>query len=199
MGLRGPQPLPTAVRIMNGNPSKRPLPENEPAYTPGVPDRPASMSAAAKKFWKVLIEQMMPTGVLRQIDGFALGDLCENMAELQELRQAKERKLASLRKLARAQRIAAAKQDPAQPQAALEPIDPVLEYAETAAGRRVATRIKELDSTIMVQRREFGLTPASNSRVEALPLRSGGAAVAGAHIVIDEIERALCVPEGSVN
>jgi hypothetical protein len=65
MGVRGTLPTPTKIRILNGNPSRRPLPANEPQFTPGIPARPSGMSGRARKQWDQLIGEMANSGVLR--------------------------------------------------------------------------------------------------------------------------------------
>jgi hypothetical protein len=58
MGARGPAPTPTRLRIIEGNPSRRPLPTDEPHYAPGIPQRPRGMSEGAKKAWEALVTEM---------------------------------------------------------------------------------------------------------------------------------------------
>jgi hypothetical protein len=55
--------------------------------------------------------------------------------------------------------------------------------SRTTEGRRTLTSIRELTAQIIIQRREFGLTPSSSSRVQASG--PGGQ-------FIDPLERALC-------
>ena len=87
MGIRGTLPTPTKIRILNGNPSRRPLPTNEPQFTPGIPDRPAGMSAGARKQWADLVGEMATSGVLRRVDAGALAMLCEDLTMLDTLRK----------------------------------------------------------------------------------------------------------------
>src|SRR5439155_23962240 len=47
MGSRGPAPTPTALRILRGNPGRRPLPLNEPRAPLGPPPPPPELSTAA--------------------------------------------------------------------------------------------------------------------------------------------------------
>jgi len=55
--------------------------------------------------------------------------------------------------------------------------------SRTTEGRRTLSTIRELSAQIIIQRREFGLTPSSSTRVQA----SGGGAP-----FIDPLEQALC-------
>jgi len=77
MGSRGPAPKPTAVRILEGNPSKRPLPANEPLPFPGEPDMPSHLTREARKEWKRLVPILLSMRVLTAADGIALGNLCQ--------------------------------------------------------------------------------------------------------------------------
>lgn len=189
MGLRGPAPLPTSIRVLEGNRSKRPLPTNEPQYTPGLPDQPPGMSRRARRYWEALITEMLPSGVLRRIDGFALGDLCESMAELRAYRRgAREEKIA----------LIAADMNKRTVEGEPPPV-PIswnlasLRWAASPEGRRIVMAMKDLNASILVQRREFGLTPASNCRVEALAPRPADVAGGGGPQLrpMDAIERAI--------
>ena len=64
MGIRGPAPKPTRVRILEGNLGRRPLPTNEPYYEQAIPERPSGMSAGARRIWDSLIGEMVGSGVL---------------------------------------------------------------------------------------------------------------------------------------
>jgi phage terminase small subunit len=171
MGLRGRIPTPTAIRVLNGNPSRRPLPTNEPQYTTGVPERPTGMSAGARKVWDGLISEMAASGVLRLVEAGALTMLCEDIALLETFRK-------GLAQMAR-EIVAQAKK-----QGKKIVGGPMVHLSRTIEGRRTLATIRELSAQIIVQRREFGLTPASNSRVE------GGFGAGGGFM--DPIEAALC-------
>src|SRR5580700_3248398 len=85
--MSGPAPKPKKIRILEGNPAWRPLPASEPKYAARVPDRPAGMSAGARRAWAALVAEMAPSGVLRPVDAGALAMLCEDMAMLEIMRK----------------------------------------------------------------------------------------------------------------
>ncbi len=68
MGLRGPAPKPTAVRILEGCRAHRPLPDNEPQYPVGTPTKPKRISRPAKSVWDELVKEMAPANILRRVD-----------------------------------------------------------------------------------------------------------------------------------
>ena len=76
MGRRGPPPTPTHLRLLYGNPGKRPLNPNEPKPPRGAPKCPANLSPAAKRVWKRLVPQLDRMGVLTTIDRDALVAYC---------------------------------------------------------------------------------------------------------------------------
>jgi phage terminase small subunit len=170
MGVRGTLPTPTKIRVLNGNPSRRPLPTNEPQFTPGIPDRPTRMSAGARKQWDELVGEMANSGVLRRVDGGALGMLCEDLAMLDTLRSGLAAQTSEFTKKAKE------KNQPISGNA-------LTALSRTTEGRRTMTTIRELSAQIIIQRREFGLTPSSSTRVQA----TGGGAQ-----FIDPLEQALC-------
>lgn len=82
MGERGPKPKPTRMRVLEGNPSKRPLPQNEPM--PDKPERtpsvPSWLPENAKAIWKQYARQLWELGLLTGIDVEAYATLCETTA-----------------------------------------------------------------------------------------------------------------------
>lgn len=142
MGLRGPAPAPTEIRKANGNPSKRPLPANEPKYANELPTPPPGMSAAARRVWDRLVKKMAGVGVLCSVDDLALAQLCENEIVVRTLR----RDLEALKKAGKKS----------------EGSD---ENANAMERRRVLSSIREFSALLTVQYREFGISPSSRTRV----------------------------------
>lgn len=80
MGRRGPPKTPTALRVVTGNPSHRPLPVNEPKPRPLMPPCPAWLSLEAKREWRKVAPELFRMGVLTVVDGAVLAGYCESMA-----------------------------------------------------------------------------------------------------------------------
>jgi len=76
MGKRGPKPIPTAIKLLHGNPGRRPLKQQEPKPSTEPPRCPHWLDAEAKACWRALIPQLRDMGVLTQIDGQALSNYC---------------------------------------------------------------------------------------------------------------------------
>jgi phage terminase small subunit len=76
--MKGPQPQPTVLKILRGNPGKRRLPENEPKPEPGIPDMPAWIKSypLAEECWHWLVEQLGGMGVLCKADGRCMELYC---------------------------------------------------------------------------------------------------------------------------
>lgn len=85
--MRGPRPLPTALKSLAGNPGRRRLNEHEPRPPTGkkVPRPPASLSEDARRIWKRDAAELHEFGVLTSFDHRDFAILCELRAELQEL------------------------------------------------------------------------------------------------------------------
>lgn len=69
---------PTALKILEGNPGKRPLPTREPKPAPVAPKCPQWLPADGKKLWRELGPQLERLGLLTQVDGQAFTILCSN-------------------------------------------------------------------------------------------------------------------------
>lgn len=88
MGRRGPVPQPTALRIIKGNPSKRPLNRNEPKPRPIAPSRPEWLLPEAKREWSRIMPELERLGLLTIIDRAALAGYCQEWARYVEAERA---------------------------------------------------------------------------------------------------------------
>jgi P27 family predicted phage terminase small subunit len=77
--MRGRKPTPTALKLVRGNPGKRPLPENEPHPEAGAA-MPEWLSPEAAKHWPMIARQLDDAGVLTEMDAQALALYCEAFA-----------------------------------------------------------------------------------------------------------------------
>lgn len=175
MGLRGPAPKPSELRKLEGMRGHRPLPPKEPQYPVGLPVKPRRMSPGARKIWDELVDEMAGAYILRSVDRRALWHLCEDEALLEEAYAGIWKMVRALKKKAKAE----GKELTA---------GAVMSVLTMATGRSALVAIRDLSVRAVIQRREFGLTPASRSRVEALDGLFGG----GTTGVRDPLEEALC-------
>lgn len=87
-----PRPrTPTHLRILQGNPAKRPLPEGEPcppAASDDVLNPPAHLTERGNAAWKRMAKIIFDMGVLSVADTHALERLCETYAAIAELTEA---------------------------------------------------------------------------------------------------------------
>lgn len=74
--MRGPKPQPTTLKLLRGNPGKRPLNEQEPTPPDGMPECPEFLDAVAKAAWERTAAMLKQMGVLTVADGIALSALC---------------------------------------------------------------------------------------------------------------------------
>lgn len=82
MGRRGPQPKPTQLKVLEGNPGHQKLNENEPKAKAldVVPEPPRRLMKAAKEEWKRLAPTMVAAGLLTELDLSAFAELCQSYA-----------------------------------------------------------------------------------------------------------------------
>jgi len=80
LGIPGRKPKPTKLKILEGNPGRRPLNENEPNPLPIAPECPDWLPDEAKKLWNRLSPELERIGLLKIIDGIALEGLCVSYA-----------------------------------------------------------------------------------------------------------------------
>ena len=77
--MKGRKPVPTYLKVLRGNPGKRPLPENQPTPEPGAA-MPSYLSPEAAAHWPTVAEQLEAAGVLTRLDQSALALYCEAFA-----------------------------------------------------------------------------------------------------------------------
>ena len=76
MGLRGPAPQPTNLKLLRGNPGRRPLNKHEARPAAKLPSCPPELPAAAKKEWKRISKLLFTVGLLTELDRAALAGYC---------------------------------------------------------------------------------------------------------------------------
>ena len=146
-----------------------------------MPERPKGMTAASRKVWDSYVEQLAPLGVLRRVDGFALGRLCEDVALLQQLQT-------GMRKLAAQMKRSAATAQEGDDKPDRIPGDALLTLVMSHEGRRLTATINTLASRIKRDEMQFGLTPVSSQRLENIAIPMATAPGTG----MDALEEALC-------
>lgn len=74
--MRGRRPKPTRLKMLTGNPGKRPLNNSEPRPEPAVPDCPPELSEAARSEWNRLASELAPLRIVTNLDRAALAAYC---------------------------------------------------------------------------------------------------------------------------
>lgn len=74
--MRGRKPKPTAVKIAAGNPGKRELNEREPRFEIAIPTPPKHLDAEARKEWRRVAAMLYQSRVLTPADRAALAVYC---------------------------------------------------------------------------------------------------------------------------
>jgi P27 family predicted phage terminase small subunit len=79
--MPGPPPTPLRLRLLRGNPGKRPLrPEVEPTRPSACPDRPAFVTGYAADEWNRIAPEIHRLGLLTTLDVSVLGVYCATVA-----------------------------------------------------------------------------------------------------------------------
>jgi P27 family predicted phage terminase small subunit len=64
------------VKVLTGNPGKRPLNQNEPRPEPVAPDCPAELGPSARREWDRLVGELASLRILTGLDRAALAAYC---------------------------------------------------------------------------------------------------------------------------
>lgn len=79
--MAGRRPIPTALKVLRGNPGKRPLNAAEPRPRASAPACPRELNAVARKEWRRIVREFSALGVLTQLDRAALAMYCNAWAQ----------------------------------------------------------------------------------------------------------------------
>lgn len=138
--MRGRPPIPTQLKVVRGNPGRRPLPEQEIVAPPAEDlSAPAWLSENARKYWDDLAPMMRDCGLLTEIDKTAFEGLCDAYARWREASEM----------LAKTPMIVKA------PTSGYLMPNPMIAITNTAF------------SQLRAMLTEFGMTPSARSRVTA--------------------------------
>ena len=94
MGLRGPAPKPTALKLLEGTFRADRAPANEPTPDAATPDMPAwvKRDADARKEWSRIVPVLAKLGVLTALDGGVLEGYIASHARAVKAERALKRK-----------------------------------------------------------------------------------------------------------
>jgi P27 family predicted phage terminase small subunit len=147
--MPGPIPQPTALRVLRGNPRKRPLPPNEPEPERGLPSCPRRLSRIERAAWRRFGKLLCDMQVLTVADGPQLELLVTTYAEWREWDMACKAR----------QRADGHTYKPAPSQRGREV---TVAYPEFAHRAEAAKRLRALLA-------DFGMNPSARSRVTKAP------------------------------
>lgn len=73
----GRKPLPTHLKILKGNPGKHPLNKREPQFAQEIPDCPPHLDAVAREEWERITEHLFALNLVTVVDRAALAAYCQ--------------------------------------------------------------------------------------------------------------------------
>ena len=87
-GQSGRKPKPTALKLLQGNPGKRPLNQNEPQPQARLPHAPGHLSDEGKKEWRRAGRFLLTLGLISDLDLAAFAGYCSAYGRWVEAEQA---------------------------------------------------------------------------------------------------------------
>lgn len=138
--MKGRKPTPTAVKVLRGNPGRRPVDiTGEPRPDSSIPHCPAHLNDEAKREWRRMVKKLHEAGLFTYIDKAALAMYCQAWGRWVEAEEKLE-KHGSIMKTKNGNLIQ----------------NPYL-----AVANRAMKQLKEMAA-------EFGMTPSARTRVKAI-------------------------------
>ena len=74
--MAGRKPVPTATKILNGNPGHRPMNDQEAQLEPKLPRAPAYLSKVAQAEWRRTGKRLLEAGLMTALDETAFAAYC---------------------------------------------------------------------------------------------------------------------------
>src|SRR5258707_3791368 len=74
--MRGRRPKPTRLKMLTGNPGKRPLNKDEPRPDANIPECPPELGPLARAEWDRLVDELAALRMLTNLDRAALAAYC---------------------------------------------------------------------------------------------------------------------------
>lgn len=75
--MRGRKKKPAKLELLQGNPGKRPVNKNEPKPAERAPSCPSHLDTQAKRIWGKVVKQLLPLGLVTEIDEAILALYCQ--------------------------------------------------------------------------------------------------------------------------
>jgi P27 family predicted phage terminase small subunit len=75
--MKGRKPIPTALKILHGNPGKRPLNANEPQPAAAVPECPEHLDAPARLEWERIVPELSKLGIMAHVYRAPIAAYCQ--------------------------------------------------------------------------------------------------------------------------
>lgn len=155
--MPGPPPKPTVIKLITGNPGRKPLPVNEPKPRRGIPAMPGHLKAEARREWARMADELAAVGLLTVVDRAALAAYCQSYADW--VRAEGELRRHGMVTKGATKRVTRKKHGTGD-----------IETEETGGTLGVSPWVKIRDNALRQMHRflaEFGMTPASRSRIQA--------------------------------
>jgi len=76
--MRGRRPTPTRIKVVTGNPGRRPLNENEPKPPTERPSCPKELTKLAKQEWRRIVPILESLEIIARIDRSTLAGYCQS-------------------------------------------------------------------------------------------------------------------------
>lgn len=152
--MRGRKPKPTILKLVTGNPGKRPLNEHEVKPRIERPDPPDFLNEEAKSEWRRRIDRLYALGLMTELDVPVFAAFCQSYGRMVQAERALARQAAREEELARASgrdstsalMIRTAKGNPIQ--------NPLVGTANHAMSEMVRYAA------------EFGMSPSARARID---------------------------------
>ena len=139
--MKGRKPTPTALKLIRGNPGRRPLPLHEFSPEPRIPDCPSHLKGEARKEWDRITPELLQYGLISDADRALVAMMCTTWSHYCEAEHMVERLKASGHAAESANR-----------------------YPAIARWMTISARSVEIYKSLCA---EFGMSPATRPRVTA--------------------------------
>jgi len=143
----GRPPIPTALKLLNGDKHKDRMNPNEPKPPAVTPDMPTTLDKYGRKIWQRTVPILERNGLLTEVDGDTLAEYCHLQALNAHVSRALKR--CRYKMLAEKHTVDGAGNE-------------ILEVKTNP----LVTQKMQISAKLLPYLREFGMSPASRTRIQ---------------------------------
>lgn len=155
--MAGRKAKPTALKLLQGNPGKRPINENEPKPKGKAPECPPQLDATARRIWNSTVKKLNTLGLITELDEALMANYCQSYSYWLQLTK-------DVKKEGQFKDVPILDKETGEPVGYVDgkPITETVKNPKVVEARLLLVHIRAVAS-------EFGMSPSSRAKLSIEP------------------------------